>query len=220
MEEVPVQKTKFKKYTRHEIIGIITAILIVVLVDLYIIVTQLSVMDSPPGGNPIFFLGSPIIAIIIIAMAIFKKSIKKILVVSVGFSVALVIADELEYRATMDAIRHGSYNRDAVRNDLANLSSHSQQYYLRSTSRGGGGNDFKGYRLPSRLVSNDNGQYAIDDDSLGAVSRTVGSTDSIAVSTQEIWIVGIGEETGRDEQNPVKAIIKVTPTNTTAYVVN
>ena len=102
-------------------------------------------------------------------------------------------------------------NRDAVMNDLVNLSAKAQQYYRRPIKMGGGGNDFKGFRLSASDSSNANGQYAIDDDSLGAVSRTVGSSDSIAVSTQEIWIVGIGVEIGNDGKNPIKAIINVSP---------
>jgi hypothetical protein len=111
--------------------------------------------------------------------------------------------------------------RDAINNDLVNYGAKAQQYYRRPISMGGGGYDFKGFRLSAPDTSNYNGQYAVDDDSLGAVSRTVGSTDSIAVSTQEIWIVGIGVEIGNDGKSPVKAIIKVPPnTFGQPYVLN
>jgi Tfp pilus assembly protein PilE len=61
-----------------------------------------------------------------------------------------------------------SANLDAVTNDLLHYASRAQQYYVKPTSMGGGGNSFADLAsdadLPSLLgvqLSNDNGTYSI-----------------------------------------------------------
>jgi Tfp pilus assembly protein PilE len=52
-------------------------------------------------------------------------------------------------------------NRDAMINDLSNISAHAYQYYIRPTSMAGGGGTFAGYTIPIKMSSNDNGIYAV-----------------------------------------------------------
>ncbi|HEX9655888.1 MAG TPA: hypothetical protein VGB89_03100 [Bacteroidota bacterium] len=114
-------------------------------------------------------------------------------VIVVGIAVAVGI--------TMFTDNATSANRDAVVNDLVNLSARAQQYYRRPTTLGGGGNVFTGCTL-SDLVTvasgatsyvNANGSYSI----VGAV------TDSL------LTIQGEGNEIGNDGSGKVKVTMEV-----------
>jgi hypothetical protein len=50
-------------------------------------------------------------------------------------------------------------NKDAMINDLNNIAANAYQYKIRPESMGGGGNSFSGFKLPSKMVSNDNAKY-------------------------------------------------------------
>jgi hypothetical protein len=50
-------------------------------------------------------------------------------------------------------------NKDAMINDLNNIAANAYQYKIRPESMGGGGNSFSGFRIPSKMVSNDNAKY-------------------------------------------------------------
>lgn len=59
-----------------------------------------------------------------------------------------------------------SSNLDSITNDLADLGSRSQQYYVRPESMGGGGGDFDGMTMEDLISNadpyiNDNGQYTL-----------------------------------------------------------
>ena len=57
-----------------------------------------------------------------------------------------------------------SANLEAVTSDLLNLAARAQQYYVKPTGMGGGGNSFAGLNKISQLTpkaSNDNGTYSI-----------------------------------------------------------
>ena len=114
-------------------------------------------------------------------------------VIVVGIAVAVGI--------TMFTDNATSANRDAVVNDLVNLSARAQQYYRRPQTLGGGGNAFTGLTL-SDLVTvaagatsyvNANGTYSI----AGAV------TDSL------VTIQGLGNEIGNDGTGKVKVTMDV-----------
>lgn len=114
-------------------------------------------------------------------------------VIVVGIAVAVGI--------TMFTDNATSANRDAVVNDLVNLSARAQQYYRRPTTLGGGGNVFTGCTL-SDLVTvasgatsyvNANGSYSI----VGAV------TDSL------LTLEGQGNEIGNDGSGKVKVTMEV-----------
>jgi hypothetical protein len=50
-------------------------------------------------------------------------------------------------------------NKDAIVNDLNNLAADSYQYKIRPTTMGGGGGSYGGYKIPTKLQSNENGTY-------------------------------------------------------------
>jgi hypothetical protein len=50
-------------------------------------------------------------------------------------------------------------NSDAIQNDMMNIAAHADQYRIRPVSMGGGGGNFDGYVLPTRLEATGNGTY-------------------------------------------------------------
>jgi len=56
-----------------------------------------------------------------------------------------------------------SANLEAVTSDLLNLASRAQQYYVKPSGMGGGGNSFSGITISdlTEKTSNDNGSYSI-----------------------------------------------------------
>lgn len=52
-------------------------------------------------------------------------------------------------------------NRDAVINDLNNLSAYAYQYRIRPKSMGGGQGSYVGFKIPERMVKNSNASYEI-----------------------------------------------------------
>ena len=52
-------------------------------------------------------------------------------------------------------------NKDGVTSGLINLSANAYQYRIRPTTMGGGGNSYAGYTVPSKMVTDDNGAYAL-----------------------------------------------------------
>src|SRR5262245_53133155 len=49
--------------------------------------------------------------------------------------------------------------KDAIVNDLNNLAADAYQYKIRPTTMGGGGGSYGGYKVRSKLQTNDNGTY-------------------------------------------------------------
>ncbi len=76
-----------------------------------------------------------------------------------------------------------SSNLDAVTNDLMNLGSRGQQFYIRPESMGGGGGDFDGLEIRHLTTKpqNENGDY----------TTTTGG--------QSITITGVGKQDGDDD---------------------
>jgi Tfp pilus assembly protein PilE len=108
-------------------------------------------------------------------------------VIVVGIAVAVGI--------TMFTDNAISANRDAVTNDLVNLSSRAQQYYRRPTSLGGGGNSFSGLTADGSGLqkltakpSNANGTYSI---------ITAGTSTLVVLK-------GVGTEKGNNGTAPVE----------------
>jgi hypothetical protein len=52
-------------------------------------------------------------------------------------------------------------NRDAIINDLNNLSAQAYQFRIRPTSMGGGQGDYTSFSIPTKMASNENGTYTI-----------------------------------------------------------
>jgi hypothetical protein len=119
-------------------------------------------------------------------------------VIVVGIAVAVGI--------TMFQDNAVSANRDAVVNDLVNLSARAQQFYRRPSSLGGGQNSFLGLNTNgiSKLVNvpsgtpkwtNANGSYVV-----------LSATDSNVV------LEGTGNEIGNDGSTKVKVTMTVKST--------
>jgi len=107
-------------------------------------------------------------------------------VIVVGIAVAVGI--------TMFTDNALNANRDAVTNDLVNLSARAQQFYRRPTALGGGGNSFVGLTLANltNRPTNANGTYRISTpgSATGLVIEGVG-TESITAGnfvTMEIHV--------------------------------
>ena len=51
-------------------------------------------------------------------------------------------------------------NKDAMINDLNNISAHAYQFRIRPASMGGGQGVYTGYTIPGKMAKNENGTYA------------------------------------------------------------
>ena len=119
-------------------------------------------------------------------------------VIIVGIAVAVGI--------TMFQDNAISANKDAVINDLIQISARAQQFFRKPTSMGGGGNKYTGLTTISQLVSptfsdNDNGRYSVS---------TVGSDTLVAFR-------GTGKSQNSDGTFP-QIIMTVSPTKNTLGV--
>ena len=127
-------------------------------------------------------------------------------VIVVGIAVAVGI--------TMFQDNAVSANRDAVVNDLVNLSARAQQFYRRPSSLGGGQNSFLGLNTSgiSKLVNvptsatswtNSNGTYSV-----------------LSASDSNVIIKGLGTEIGNDGAQKVSVTMTIKATNTVTTVDN
>ena len=91
--------------------------------------------------------------------------------------------------------------RNNVTNELVNLASHAQQYYLKPKALGGGARSFTGWKIPNELITTANGHYKAD------------------VMDGEVIILGTGNEvvTGSDS---VKVQITVYPSTFLTKIIN
>jgi uncharacterized protein (UPF0333 family) len=91
-----------------------------------------------------------------------------------------------------------SANLEAVTNDLMNLASRAQQYYVKPVAMGGGGNSFGDEDNPITIedltpkTSNDNGTYALG-----------------TVAADNIQIIGTGVHDGDGDELPCQVTVTV-----------
>ena len=113
-------------------------------------------------------------------------------------------------------------NRDQVVSDLENLGSKAQQYYRKPLSFGGGENNFEGFNLMPLDTGNGDGSFSVTTSapSLSDLSNIAGSTVPVSSSTQTIYLIGCGKETGNDGVNPVKAYLIVTADTLQVTILN
>jgi Tfp pilus assembly protein PilE len=113
---------------------------------------------------------------------------------------------------TMFRAQSASSNLDAVTNDLMNLASRAQQYYVRPTSMGGGGNFFTGMTIghltPAQTgattVTNENGTYSVP-----------------TVQPQRAVIHGVGTQDGDGDNTPCTAdVVVLMPAGTCSLAVS
>ena len=62
-------------------------------------------------------------------------------------------------------------NKDGITSSLVSIAANAYQYKLRPSTLGGGSNSYVNYAIPSKMISNDYGSYAIN--SPGTSSRIV-----------------------------------------------
>lgn len=82
-------------------------------------------------------------------------------------------------------------NKDAIINDMNNLSANAYQFRIRPTTMGGGGGSYtggNGYAIPTKLASNDNGTYTATNAAqavtfVGTSSQGYGSVTAVCDST-------------------------------------
>jgi Tfp pilus assembly protein PilE len=124
-------------------------------------------------------------------------------VIIVGIAIAVGIS--MFKSSAVDA------NRSAVSSDLTNLASKAQRYYRTPVELGGGGQNFKGFKLSPLDTGNANGSYSLSTTEPNVPDYVPGDTASITVDAQTIYIIGCGKEKGDDATNPVKHYAVVTP---------
>ena len=83
-----------------------------------------------------------------------------------------------------------SANLDGVTNDLMNLGSRAQQYYIRPESMAGGGGDFDDLTIEDLTT---------DDDNENGLYTLISGAGQLAV------IQGVGRQDGDDNGNPCRA---------------
>ena len=64
-----------------------------------------------------------------------------------------------------------SSNKDAIINDMNNIAADAYQYRVRLKTMGGGGGSYAGYKIPTKLQSNDDAGDSVDPQS-GYVTLT------------------------------------------------
>ena len=73
-------------------------------------------------------------------------------------------------------------NKDGIMSSLQNIAANAYQYKIRPTTLGGGGNQYTGYTIPSKLVLDDNGNYSV-------VSTSANSVQLLGTSTMNTaWV--------------------------------
>ena len=126
-------------------------------------------------------------------------------VIVVGIAVAVGI--------TMFADNAVSANRDAVTNDLVNLSSRAQQYYRRPKALGGGENKFDGITMKNLTNTNSTTSYTNANGSYTLGAIVAGATGSVTLN-------GKGTEKGFDGSTPVEVNVIVFAAKDSMWVVN
>jgi hypothetical protein len=133
-------------------------------------------------------------------------------VVVVGIAIAVGI--------TMFKSNSQSSDRDQVVSDLENLGSKAQQYYRKPLSFAGGSYDFLNFRLMPLDTGNGNGSYSLTTTEPTDAGFVPGNLTPISSSSQLIYIVGSGKETGNNGIDPVKAYMTVTKDSLLVTILN
>jgi hypothetical protein len=91
--------------------------------------------------------------------------------------------------------------RNNLTNELVNLASLAQQYYLKPVALGGGNQSFTGWKIPNELVITGNGHF------------------TATVSAVSVELIGTGNEvvTGNDS---IKVRLNVTPRDFQTEIIN
>lgn len=79
-------------------------------------------------------------------------------------------------------------NKDAIINDLNNIAAHAYQYKIRPASMAGGEGSYTGYKLPSKMATNENAIY--DPGTPSGTSFTLTATSQQTASNKVTVTVG------------------------------
>ena len=60
-------------------------------------------------------------------------------------------------------------NKDGITSSVTNIAANAYQFKIRPTALGGGSNTYTGYAIPSKMVKDDNGTYALGTLTSGSV---------------------------------------------------
>ena len=93
-------------------------------------------------------------------------------------------------------------NRDSISSELNTLASVAMQYYKKPHEYGGGNNSFTNWQIPSNLDSTVYGSY------------------SAIPTSQVLTITGVGTEIGKDGENYVKLVARITQSDISLLVQN
>ena len=111
--------------------------------------------------------------------------------------IAIVVGINLFTATAADA------KRDNIINDLIHLASEAQRYYKTPSAMGGGSLSFIGWKIPTQLATNADGNFTISE----------------AIQTNQVVILGTGNEvvTANDS---VKVKITVLPSDFAITIIN
>ncbi len=77
-------------------------------------------------------------------------------------------------------------NKDGVTSTLTSLSADAYQYKLRPSTLGGGNNSYAGFAIPTKLLTDDNGTYAINGSPSATSLQIIGTS-----SVNSAWVATI-----------------------------
>ena len=110
-------------------------------------------------------------------------------------SIAIFVGISLFRSNAVDA------KRNNVIDELVNLASMAQQFYMKPTSYGGGGGKFIGWSIPPHLTTTANGHY------------------TATVSPENVTIIGVGNEVVTDNDS-VRVQLNVNSNSFSTTVLN
>ena len=109
--------------------------------------------------------------------------------IAIGLNLNLaILIEELGDAASVKAARSIKANRDAIINDLNNITANAYQYRIRPSSMGGGQGSYTGYAIPSKLATTENGTYiaTASENSVAIVAASlVNPKNTISVSADQ-----------------------------------
>ncbi len=111
-------------------------------------------------------------------------------------------------------------NRDAMINDMLNLSAKSQRYYRLPTQLGGGSDSYDGFALSPSDTGNANGSFSLSTTEPSGVAYVPGSVAALSGSNGTFYIVACGKELGENRSTPVKCYIKITKDSSNVTILN
>lgn len=74
-------------------------------------------------------------------------------------------------------------NKDAMINDLNNIAAHAYQYKIRPGSMAGGDGAYTGYKVPTKMATNENAVYEPKTISTGSINMEARSSQNDGVIT-------------------------------------